>query len=231
MFLGIKAGFNQVNHGHLDLGSFVLDARGFRWACELGKDDYNLPGYWSGGSAGGKRWTYYRLNSLSHNLVLLDGASQDVHARARVVGHRSTPAGGRIVIDLSEAYRPKASRALRGAALLGGRQAVEVRDELTLAESAEVTWGMTTRAKIELAGPVATLTQAGQALTARILAPAGATFAVASAHRKPPEKPNKGYRRLTVPLGPREGKVTLRILLAPADADFRTPPDKPLSTW
>ncbi len=231
LFLGIKGGDNQANHGHLDLGSFVFDARGVRWACELGRDNYNLPGYWQGDTSAGRRWTYYRLNSLSHNLVLLDGANQDVHAKAEMIAFRSTPAGGRAVIDLTEAYRPKASRALRGAALLGGRRAVEIRDELTLAEPAEVTWGMTTRAKIDIAGPVATLTQAGQSLTARILAPTGATFATASAHRKPPENPNRGYRRLTVPLGTRQGQVTLRILLAPADVDVRTPPDKPLTKW
>ena len=40
LFIGIKAGFNQAAHGHLDLGTFELDALGERWAIELGSDDY-----------------------------------------------------------------------------------------------------------------------------------------------------------------------------------------------
>jgi len=48
LFVGLKAGYNQVNHGHLDLGSFELDALGVRWVRDLGSDNYNLPGYWDG---------------------------------------------------------------------------------------------------------------------------------------------------------------------------------------
>ena len=76
LFVGVKAGYNQVNHGHLDLGNFELDALGERWARDIGSDDYNLPGYWSGGR-GGKRWSYYRLGSESHNVCMLGGAQQD----------------------------------------------------------------------------------------------------------------------------------------------------------
>ena len=52
LFVGLKAGGNSVNHAHLDLGSFVLEADGVRWAVDLGPDDYNLPAYF-----GAKRWT------------------------------------------------------------------------------------------------------------------------------------------------------------------------------
>ena len=38
---------------HLDLGTFVLDALGQRWAGDLGPDDYDLPGYF-----GPERFTY-----------------------------------------------------------------------------------------------------------------------------------------------------------------------------
>ncbi len=55
LFVGIKAGYNQVNHGHLDLGSFELDALGVRWVRDLGSDNYNLPGYWESGREG-RRW-------------------------------------------------------------------------------------------------------------------------------------------------------------------------------
>src|SRR5262249_27573030 len=43
LWVGFKAGDNKVNHSHLDLGSFVLEAIGERWAIDLGSDDYNMP--------------------------------------------------------------------------------------------------------------------------------------------------------------------------------------------
>ncbi len=54
IFVGIKGGDNKANHSHLDLGSFVMDANGVRWAADLGGDNYNLPAYF-----GAQRWTYY----------------------------------------------------------------------------------------------------------------------------------------------------------------------------
>jgi hypothetical protein len=34
-FVGFKAGANSVDHAHLDVGSFVLEAKGVRWAIDL----------------------------------------------------------------------------------------------------------------------------------------------------------------------------------------------------
>ena len=84
LWIGIKAGFNQVPHGHLDLGNFELDALGVRWAVDLGADDYNMPGYWDSRD-GGRRWTYYRLNSQSHNVCTLDGQDQLATGTARFI--------------------------------------------------------------------------------------------------------------------------------------------------
>ena len=55
LYLGFKTGTNGVNHGHLDLGTFVLDSDHVRWASELGADSYNLPQYF-----GALRPTYFR---------------------------------------------------------------------------------------------------------------------------------------------------------------------------
>jgi Heparinase II/III-like protein len=49
-YLGVKGGANDsCPHAHYDLGSFVLDAKGARWAIDLGPDDYNLPNYFKPG--------------------------------------------------------------------------------------------------------------------------------------------------------------------------------------
>jgi len=52
LYAAFKGGDNQAGHNDLDLGSFVLDANGVRWAEELGADDYDLPGYFDYGSRG-----------------------------------------------------------------------------------------------------------------------------------------------------------------------------------
>ena len=56
---GIEGGDNQVNHGHLDLGNFVMDALGVRWGREWATRTYDLPGFWDM-HPGGQRWKYYR---------------------------------------------------------------------------------------------------------------------------------------------------------------------------
>ena len=71
LFLAVKGGDNKAPHAHLDLGSFVLDAGGVRWAADLGPDDYNLPGYF-----GKQRWGYYRMRTESHNTPLVDQENQ-----------------------------------------------------------------------------------------------------------------------------------------------------------
>lgn len=42
-YVGIKAGSANNGHGHMDIGSFILEANGVRWAVDLGRDGYTLP--------------------------------------------------------------------------------------------------------------------------------------------------------------------------------------------
>ena len=76
-YVGFKGGNNKANHSHLDLGTFVLDALGQRWACDLGGDNYDLPAYF-----GKNRWTYYRLRTEAHNTLTINGENQPTAARA-----------------------------------------------------------------------------------------------------------------------------------------------------
>ena len=214
LFVSLKAGFNQVNHGHLDLGNVELDAQGRRWARDLGSDDYNLPGYWDK-KPNGKRWDYFRLGSLSHSVPLLDNLNQDPLGKASIVKFHSAPPEGFAIVDMSSAYREKAGRVMRGVAMIRDRKAVLVQDEFDLATSCEVAWGMTTDAGIETEGAVATLSLGQSKLRARILSPAGSAFSVESAERCPPEKTNKGVRRLMIRVKPQKGRVTVAVCLEP----------------
>lgn len=210
LYVGFKGGDNRASHGHLDLGSFVLDAEGCRWALDLGGDNYNMPSYF-----GSKRWTYYRLNNRSHNTLVIADKLQDSKAKAAVTHFDSTPRRSEAVVDLTAAYKGQAEQARRGIAMLE-RKAALVQDELTT-PAGNVRWGMVTRAEIKLDGSHAQLTQKDKTLHARILEPKGASFTVTST--KPPtsrENPNKGTRMLTINVEPsRGGDLRIAVMFVP----------------
>jgi len=194
-WLGVKGGDNHDNHSHLDLGSFVLDARGVRWALDLGSDDYNLPGYF-----GAQRFTYYRLRTESHNTVLIDGQNQDAKAQAPM-----TVKDGVATIDLAAAYPGKLARFLRTVELTP-ENIVIVRDELEARQPVQALWGMVTDAQITLAGNQARLQKGAATLQAEITSPKDATFEVVSTTPPlPREDQNKDTRKLVVRL---PGKIT-----------------------
>ncbi len=234
LFVGVKAGYNRVNHGHLDLGNFELDALGVRWARDLGSDNYNLPGYWSASRNSSRRWTYYRMNSHSHNVCTIDGKSQNVAGVAKFLAVRTGGDSPRAVLDLTSAYAPASSRTSRGVAMLPGRRAVLVQDEFILTKPATITWGMTTDAAITTQGNEATLSLEGKQLRAKILSPAGATFTSASAEQKPPQRTNKGVRRLLARVKASKGPVRIAVVLIPAASGRKENPSvaiTPLSGW
>ena len=180
VFVGLKCGDNRANHSHLDLGSFVLDALGQRWAVDLGADDYNLPGYF-----GGQRWNYYRLRAEGHNTLVINpgnGPDQDPGALAPIVRFESKPARAFAIADLTRAYAPDASRVQRGVALLDRRQTL-VQDEIQAGHTNEIWWFMHTPGEIQINddGTTATLSQGNTRLFARLLSPANARFTMMEA--------------------------------------------------
>jgi len=233
LFVGFKAGYNQVNHGHLDLGNFELDALGVRWARDLGSDNYNLPDYW-GRSKDATRWTYYRLNSFSHNVCTLNNESQDVMAEASFVKFHSHTAAAHAVVDLTSAYAPLSTKTSRGIAVIDNRRAVLVQDEFDLNAASEITWGMTTDANVDIDSGTAYLTQKGKMLSARILSPPGAVFSVESAAQEPPQKTNTGVKRLLIRLKGQKGSVRIAVLFSPHWDDrviVNETEIKPLDVW
>jgi hypothetical protein len=218
LWIGIKAGYNQVNHGHLDLGNFELDALGQRWVRDLGSDNYNLPGYWDK-KRGGRRWSYYRLNSQSHSVPLLGGENQDPMAKSKFIKFESKQShafAAFALVDLTSAYEKYANKVIRGLAMLDGRKAVLVQDEFEIENPCELVWAMTTDAEITLKREwIARLTIDGKELIARVLSPYHAPLTIESAEQTPPEKTNKGVNRLIVRLDDAKGNVRVAILLSP----------------
>lgn len=234
LFAGVKGGYNQVNHGQLDLGNFEFDALGNRWARDLGSDDYNLPGYFDK-KPGGKRWLYYRNISQSHNVPLINGQGQDPSGKATITHSDSTEDGAFAIVDLSNAYGDLASAVTRGVASIAKRKALLVQDEFTLKAPGAITWGMTTDAKITIASDrSATLEQNEKRLHVTILSPESGTFSTESAEQAEPQHPNKGVERLLANVPAGELDVTVSILLRPewpGESEVPIPEVRPLSRW
>jgi hypothetical protein len=214
LWVAVKAGRNSVPHAHLDVGGFVLDALGERFVHDLGADSYLLPGYFSTHS--GKRWTYYRLSSDSHNVPKLGDTLQDPKAGGKVQRLETNSRASLFIADLSPVYAEKATSARRGVAMLDGRQGIVLRDEFVLRGPTPFLWGITTLAEVDVSDPRrAILTRNGKELAATLLAPAAASFSVASAERPKPEKQNKGGKRLQILLPGAQGNVQVAVQFSP----------------
>jgi hypothetical protein len=178
-YVAIKGGSPGLNHAHMDVGAFVMDADGLRWADDLGMQDYNSIekegiNLW-GKTQDAPRWTIFRLGTSSHNVLMVDGQQQRVEADARIV----TAQAGRSVVDLGAIYQGQLAQARRGVALQADRT-VRVQDELVgTGKAASVRWAMVTHADVQVAGPGrATLAQQGKKLEFRVLEPAGAVVKI-----------------------------------------------------
>ncbi len=217
-WVGVKSGTNSSPHSHLDLGSFELDAGGVRWAKDLGSDDYNLDGYWTMG-VGGKRWSYYRLGSLSHNVPILGNKNQYELAKASFSSTALNVSEPNAILDLSQAYRDYSSKSTRKISLVNNRKDVVIEDDFVIKSATEVAWGMTTDQSIEIlpSGKAilrnATITT--KTLEVEIISPAGAKFTIESASKSAPEKLNTGTQRLMVRIANQIGNVKLQIKLSP----------------
>jgi hypothetical protein len=236
LFAGIQARSHTFNHQHLDIGSFVLDALGQRWAVDLGADNYNLPGYF-----GPQRYDYYRLRAEGHNTLVIDpaaGPDQDPKAACGIRRFVSKPERAFAVADLTGAYKKWASKVERGLVLLD-RRAVVVQDEIEGAHG-DIWWFMHTPAAVRLgdAGRRATLTLGGKEMEARILAPASAFFEnrpaepLATSPHPAGQKTNDGVRKLAIHL-PNARGLRLTVVFIPRDGqgEIALPEVRPLAEW
>ncbi|HEX4030369.1 MAG TPA: heparinase II/III family protein [Terracidiphilus sp.] len=225
-YVGFKGGDAHASHGHLDLGSFVLDAFDQRWASDLGPDSYGLPGYF-----GRRRWSYYRMRTEGHNTLTIDGDNQDLNAKAPLT---ATGAAGKTlyaIANLDQAYKGKLTSWSRGVEILDNKR-VLVQDQIVPAGAVNVVWNFHTFAAVQIApdGRSATLTRNGATLKARILSPQGARFSTANTQPPPPQEPNPGLTNLVIPIQQQSAPATIAVLFT-APGDRSTPHLKPLSEW
>jgi hypothetical protein len=243
IFVGFKAGDNKAPHGNLDLGTFVIDALGVRWATELGKDDYNLPGYFHRKE---QRWTYYKTRAEGQNTLIINpnqSPDQNPEATSKIIHFVSQPQKAYAISDLTSAYYPNANRVLRGIALQQQRQQVLVQDEIQADTPIDLFWFMHTKANIEIGkdGKTAMLYQNGQRLWVKLLNPKPSyRFTVLNAQPLPSspspknQDKNTDLKKLTIKLQKIKNE-RLAVLFVPLNQGQQPPSKLPkvnsLSQW
>lgn len=222
-YVGVKGGRPSANHGHMDGGSFVLDAGGVRWACDLGCEAYGrieaMEGYklWNM-KQDSTRWSLFRLGVDGHGTLTIDGARQNVGGCATISQVAPVPPC-EAVVDLSPLY-PAAANVTRTFSL--GDGGLVVRDRLSgLKPGAVVAWNMNTPAKATALGNVLELEAKGtkgamqkMTLTAT---PADARWTVVSIAepRTPADSPNPGMYRVAFSVVAGEnGEVEMSVSFA-----------------
>jgi len=223
VFLAIKAGTPSASHGHMDIGSFILDADGARWSLDLGAQDYNAleqrgVNLWDF-RQGSERWSIFRYHNRAHSTLLVDEAEQVVTSQAPISEFSADPKNAYAVVDMSATYAGQLAGAKRRFALQPDRRVV-IEDQLTGgAKPAKVRWGMVTPARLKADGPNrAWLEQDGKRLRLEVLSPA--EVEIESWPADPPprdyDKRNPGVSIVgfTVPIEAGE-KLGLKVLLQP----------------
>ena len=220
-FLGVKGGMPKYNHGHMDVGSFVFDADGVRWAEDLGSQNYHSIeklGTFTlfNMKQNSSRWDVFRLSNESHNLVVVGTNRQMVAGFANVV-----PAGlATVQLDLSSIYGPCVKAARRTFTLDRATRAATVRDDFSgVAPGTPLRWQMVTSGTVESReGNRLVLAQKGKRLFLQVEEPKQVKWDVLELDKpvNPWDCSNKGFRRISfvVPAAA-DGTATISVTLAP----------------
>jgi hypothetical protein len=175
IYLGFKAGSPSVNHGHMDIGSFIVEAEGVRWVSDLGSQNYeSLESKGMsifGRTQDAQRWTIFRLNNYAHSTLTINDELQKVEGYARIDKYSDNVDFMFASSDISSLYADQLTKAVRGVAIRDGKYVV-IRDEIeTPGKPTRVRWNLVTEAEVELDNHGAILNKDGKTLYLKIEGP------------------------------------------------------------
>ncbi|MBE6927276.1 MAG: hypothetical protein E7467_02085 [Ruminococcaceae bacterium] len=213
IYTAIKSGANLTAHSNMDIGTFVMEAMGEIWFADLGKDNYDLTGYFDRFEDTGTRWTYYCARAEGQNTIVVNPDSlggQSVDAQCQITDYMSGYDGGYATVDMTDAYDDysKVTSATRSLALFDNRMRVRLRDEITCSEASTIYWFAHTQADISIStdGKTATLIQNGKTLLAQIPSSSDAVFTsmeavpLSTSPNPSGQTANEGFSKLVIKL-------------------------------
>lgn len=241
LFVGLHGGRNNVNHGQLDTGQFIIDAIGQRWILDLGADSYSLPEFF-----GAKRHNYYRNRAEGHNTLVLNPSTspdQTPSASGKITKQFSKPRGAFSVLDMTPVY-PDAENITRAMLLSEDRSIVTLRDEIKLKAPSELYWFAHTKADIEVLADKksALLTIQNKQMYIQLESDMNAEFSVMDPKPLPTspqyngQNANSGVQKLTIHMNNvKEGYIQVTfipVLVYGTEVNKAViPPPTPISQW
>lgn len=174
IFVGIKGGSIDVGHSHMDIGSFVMESEGVRWAMDLGLQSYtplqNKVDLWHFHQEA-QRWDVFRYNNLAHNTLTLNQHKQLVTGFAGIEASTNKPNLMAVSMDLTSFYKNDVDKARRSVGIVDDKF-VLIQDEINSGNGSDtIRWNMVTTAKVTLIdNKTIQLTQAGKMLTLILIA-------------------------------------------------------------
>ena len=214
-FAAFKGGKAVAPHGHMDGGSFVYDAKGVRWAWDLGPDGYATVEHHVGEALwryreGSVRFTIFRLSAAAHNVLTLDGLPHCATGDVRVQTISESPVL-EAVLDLSPLYT-NATKVIRRGSL--SSKGFRIEDSVEgLRSGAPIKWQMMTKAQVWTDGDTLVLSQDGRKLEIRRQVPSTASaWQVDEApHGAEWEKKNEEFRRISFSVPAASGPTSFAV--------------------
>lgn len=152
-YLGIKGGKAGAPHGHMDAGTFVYDAYGYRWSMEYTRASYadlevrmaEIGGDLWDMTPESRRWDIFRYNNRQHSTLTINDANHFVPGKAEIVEEFKDGRYLGATLDLSPVFEFQAAKVMRTVRIVDEKY-LEVRDEVTALDTipAHVRWTMIT---------------------------------------------------------------------------------------
>jgi hypothetical protein len=232
LYAGMKGGRARISHGHMDTGSFILEAGGVRWTTDLGMPSYHELEKAGVDLFGKDRWAVYALGPHSHSIPLIDDARPDEEATATLKAFSAADQSA--VLDLGPLYAKQATRLRRGLRV-ASPTAILLRDEfegVTPGARYRFTW--MTHAAVETDATGVTLRKGGRTLRLAVVADAPFEIVNEDASQPPSsyDARQPGLRRVSILVTAGKPAHVLE-LRATLDETASKPfsPGPALSTW
>lgn len=147
LLLSATSGQNYASHTHVDGGTYVLDAMGLNWVCDLGTEDYSNPYDPVAGN-------YYVTGPDAHNVYMINPRpgylGQDPLAFSSVLDFQTSKRDGYAIVNMQPYYAADVVTAQRGYKLTDDRRSAIVRDEIALKGASEIYSFVNTQADITI---------------------------------------------------------------------------------
>lgn len=225
LFLGVKGGSVGISHSHMDVGSFVFEVQGVRWAVDTGMQDYDSlesakVDLWNEREQASQRWDVFRIGPESHSILRFDRAPQVLLRKGRLFDVSDQGCA----VDLSMLHGDDITSAIRRFDLID--DGIRVRDTWQAAVPTVASWQWMTCANVSMTTNGLLLRQSGRTLRLRVRGSLPFQIFVddVSAPMRHFDLPNPGLRRIRVEnkSPDRKGWHQVEAAFEPSGADDAT---------